>query len=72
MAHSGTVSAFVTVDLLSPGAITFSGQLQLVGLHLSDLDSVLASTGLKITGTFDMLASFNSALVIVPIRTQDS
>jgi hypothetical protein len=58
MAHSGTVSAFVTVDLLSPEAITFTGQLQLVGLHLSDLDSVLASTGLKMTGTFDMLARF--------------
>lgn len=58
MAHSGTVSAFVTVDLLSPDAITFSGQLQLVGLHLSDLDSVLENAGLKITGTFDLLARF--------------
>ena len=58
MAHSGTLSAFVTVDLLSPNAITFSGQLQLVGLHLSDLDSVLESTGLKVAGTFDMLARF--------------
>jgi hypothetical protein len=58
MAHSGTVSAFVTVDLLSPEVISFSGQLQLVGLHLSDLDSVLESTGLKMTGTFDMLARF--------------
>jgi hypothetical protein len=58
MAHSGTLSAFVTVDLLSPNAITFSGQLQLIGLHLSDLDSVLESTGLKMTGTFDMLARF--------------
>ncbi len=58
MAHSGTVSAFVTVDLLSPGAITFSGQLQVIGLHLSDLDTVLESTGLKMTGTFDLLARF--------------
>jgi hypothetical protein len=58
MAHSGTVSAFVTVDLLSPEAITFSGQLQLVGLNLSDLDSVLEAAGLKIAGTFDMLARF--------------
>lgn len=58
MAHSATLSAFVTVDLLSPDAITFSGQLQLVGLHLSDLDSVLEATGLKISGTFDLLARF--------------
>jgi hypothetical protein len=58
MANSGTVSAFVTVDLLSPDAITFAGQLQLLGLHLSDLDSVLQPTGLKIAGTFDMMARF--------------
>jgi hypothetical protein len=58
MAQSGTVTAFVTVDLLTPEAITFSGQLQLVGLHLSDLDSVLQSAGLKMRGTFDMLARF--------------
>jgi hypothetical protein len=58
MAHSGTISAFVTVDLLSPNAITFAGQLQLLGLQLSDLDSVLASAGLKISGTFDMMARF--------------
>jgi len=58
MARSGTVSAFVTVDLLSPDAITFAGQLQLLGLNLSDLDSVLQSTGLKIGGTFDLLARF--------------
>lgn len=58
VAHSGTVSAFVTVDLLSPDALTFSGQLQLVGLHLSDLDSVLQPTGLKISGTFDLIARF--------------
>jgi hypothetical protein len=58
LAHSATLSAFVTVDLLSPDAITFSGQLQLLGLKLSDLDSVLAATGLKISGTFDMQARF--------------
>jgi hypothetical protein len=58
MAHSGTVSAFVTVDLLSPEAITFSGQLQLLALRLSDLDAVLEPAGLKIGGTFDLLARF--------------
>lgn len=58
MASSGRVSAFVTVDLLSPDAITFSGQLELLGLNLADMDSVLASTDLKIRGTFDLLARF--------------
>src|SRR5277367_6532048 len=58
MAKTGTLSAFVTVDLLSPDAITFTGQLQLVGLHLSDLDSVLEPAGLKIAGTFDLQARF--------------
>jgi hypothetical protein len=58
MAHSGTLSAFVTVDLLSPNAITFAGQLQLLGLHLSDLDAVLEPAGLKIAGTFDLMARF--------------
>jgi hypothetical protein len=58
MARTGTLSAFLTVDLLSPDAITFTGQLQLVGLHLSDLDSVLESVGLKIGGTFDLQARF--------------
>lgn len=58
MANSGELSAFVTVDLLSPGAITFSGQLQLVGLNLADMDSVLGPSGIKIRGTFDLLARF--------------
>jgi hypothetical protein len=61
MASSGTVSAFVTVDLLSPDAITFSGQLQLLGLNLADMDSVLAQQKLKIRGTFDLLARFGCA-----------
>ena len=58
VAHSGTVSAFVTVDLLSLDALTFTGQLQLLGLRLSDLDAVLETAGLKISGTFDLLARF--------------
>jgi hypothetical protein len=58
MARTGNLSAFVTVDLLTPGAITFSGQLELDRLHLADLDSVLAPSGLKLGGTFDLKARF--------------
>jgi hypothetical protein len=58
MASSGTLAAFVTVDLLSPEAITFSGQLQLTGLNLADMDSVLKPAGITIRGTFDLLARF--------------
>jgi hypothetical protein len=61
MANSGTLKAFVTVDLLTPDAITFTGQLQLVGLNLADMDSVLAPSKLKIRGTFDLLARFGCA-----------
>ncbi len=58
MARTGKVSAFVTVDLLTHGAITFSGQLRLVDLNLADLDSVLAPAGLRLAGTFDLKARF--------------
>ncbi|MGO9831984.1 MAG: hypothetical protein ACLPJH_17765 [Myxococcaceae bacterium] len=58
MARTGEVSAFVTVDLLTPGAITFTGQLGLVGLNLAELDSVLGPSGLRLGGTFDLKARF--------------
>jgi hypothetical protein len=58
MANSGTLKAFITVDLLTPDAITFTGQLELVGLNLADMDSVLGPSKLKIRGTFDLLARF--------------
>jgi len=58
MARTGKLSAFVTVDLLTPGAITFAGQLGLVGLKLADLDSVLGPAGLRLDGTFDLKARF--------------
>jgi hypothetical protein len=58
MAHSGTLAAFVTVDLLAQPLLSFSGQIELRGLHLSDLDPLLRPQGLKIGGTFDLLARF--------------
>ncbi|MGO8969754.1 MAG: hypothetical protein ACLQDQ_09290 [Myxococcaceae bacterium] len=58
MASTGKLSAFVTVDLLTPGANTFTGQLGLVGLKLADLDSVLGPSGFRLSGTFDLKARF--------------
>lgn len=58
MAHSGTFQAFVTADLLATDMLSFTGQFELRGLQLSDLDTILRPAGLQIRGTFDQLARF--------------
>lgn len=58
VAHSGTFQAFVTADLLATDMLSFTGQLELRGLQLTDLDTLLRPAGLKISGTFDLLARF--------------
>ena len=60
MQHSGRLDVFVTVDLLASKGLTFSGQADLRGLDLRDMEPVLARAGVKASGTFDLLARFSS------------
>jgi len=60
MQHSGRLDVFVTVDLLASKGLTFSGQSDLRGLDLRDMEPVLARAGVKASGTFDLLARFTS------------
>ena len=56
--RSGELNVFVTADLLATDQLSFTGQMELRGLHLSDIDRELKPIGLKVDGTFDMLARF--------------
>ncbi|MBL9038854.1 MAG: hypothetical protein JNG84_10090 [Archangium sp.] len=54
LAKSGTVTAFLTADLLAPGGLTFAGQAAVKGQELADLHDLLHVAGLKATGTVDL------------------
>jgi hypothetical protein len=58
--HSGRLDVFVTVDLLASKGLTFSGQTDLRGLDLRDMEPLLARAEIKASGTFDLLARFTS------------
>lgn len=50
VAKTGSLTAFVTADLLAPGGLTFAGQAALKELQLSDLFGILQIVGFKASG----------------------
>lgn len=54
VARSGTLTAFVTADLLAPGGLTFAGQAALKGQQLSDLFGILQIVGFKASGELSL------------------